>query len=150
MKPGWIELLIRKVLTEKSDHWFIEFFRNGVTSVIAFIVDFGLFFLLTNIAHIHYLISNGISFTNGHVVNYVLSVTWVFKNRKYESRRVELTLFFIIGIVGIAFNELFLWLFTDIAGIYHLTSKIITIVIVYFINYFMKKYILFQVKEEIS
>jgi putative flippase GtrA len=54
------------------------------------------------------------------------------------------TISFTAGVVGLGFNDLFMWIFTDRCGIYYLLSKVITTAIVYFWNFFARKYILFK------
>ena len=107
-------------------------------------VDFGTLYILTEYFNIDYLVSAGIAFIFGLIINYFLSVKWVFNNRAMENRLVEFLLFTLIGLVGLGLNELFLWILTDILLIYYLLSKIITTIIVYLWNFFARKLLLFK------
>lgn len=145
------------ILLKKVQHFykgdanstFIQFFRYTFVGGIAFLVDFGTLALLTEVFKLHYLVSAGIAFILGLTVNYLLSISWVFNNRTMDNRLLEFILFSIIGLIGLGFNELFMWILTDILAIYYLLSKIITTIIVYFWNFFARKFILFnKVKNE--
>ena len=63
-----------------------QFLRYFVTGGLAFIVDFGAFALALYYFDIHYLISNLIGLAAGNVVNYLLTVRWVFST---EKRKME-------------------------------------------------------------
>ena len=145
------------VLLEKVQHFykgdanstFIQFFRYTFVGGVAFIVDFGTLALLTEVFKMHYLLSAGIAFILGLTVNYILSISWVFNSRTVDNRLLEFVYFSVIGLIGLGLNELFLWILTDLFAIYYLLSKIITTIIVYFWNFFARKFILFnKVKNE--
>lgn len=117
--------------------------RYAFVGGFAFLVDFGTLFVLTEYVHIHYLVSAAIAFLFGLITNYVLSVKWVFNSRTMGNRWLEFLWFALIGLAGLGLNELLLWVITEILAIYYLISKIITTIIVYFWNFFARKYVLF-------
>lgn len=137
----------RKTLfVDKTESTLIQLFRYTFVGGLAFIVDFGTLYLLTEFINLHYLISAAAAFILGLLTNYFLSVKWVFSNRTIDSRGIEFLLFAVIGLIGLGLNELFLWIFTDLFSIYYLFSKIITAVFVYFWNFLARKYVLFNSK----
>ncbi|MDR2083672.1 MAG: GtrA family protein [Bacteroidales bacterium] len=144
---------INKLLFEKTDNILIQLFRYTFVGGTAFLVDFGLLFFLKEICGLHYILSATISFIFGLIVNYVISVYWVFTNKGNYNRKTEFLYFAIIGIIGLGFNDLFMWLFTDKFKIYYLLSKIISAVLVYLWNFFARRYFLFnnnKVKDEVK
>ena len=134
----------KEILFKKTDNTVIQFFRYGFAGGVAFAVDFSLLYILTDFFHIYYLISAALSFIPGIAVNYVLSVHWVFNKRVLKNRSFEFLCFTLIGMGGLALNELFMWFFTDVAGFYYLISKIISTALGYLWNFFSKKYFLFR------
>jgi putative flippase GtrA len=132
------------VFKGKTNNTLLQLIRYSFVGGFAFLVDFGTLAFLTEYFHIHYLVSAGIAFILGLIINYYLSVKWVFNTRAMENRWLEFLLFSLIGLVGLGLNELFLWILTDILFIYYLLSKIITTFIVYFWNFFARKVILFN------
>jgi putative flippase GtrA len=139
--------IIQSVIKGKANTTSLQLFRYTFVGGFAFIVDFGTLFILTEYFHIYYLISAGIAFIFGLILNYYLSVRWVFSHRVFENRLIEFLLFSLIGLIGLGFNELFLWILTDILVIYYLLSKIITVFIVYLWNFFARKLTLFNRQE---
>ena len=138
---------VRKALfTEKTESTVVQLFRYTFVGGLAFIVDFGTLFILTEYLNLFYLISAGIAFILGLITNYASSVNWVFSNRTLDGKGMEFFLFTVIGLIGLGLNELLLWTLTDLLSIYYLFSKIITAIIIYLWNFFARKYLLFNKK----
>lgn len=136
--------IIEKLLKNQTENTFIQLFRYTFVGGVAFIVDFSLLFVLTEFLNIHYLASAAIAFLLGLTTNYILSIVWVFSKRRIRSRWFELGIFAVIGIVGLALNELFIWFFTEHIHFHYLLSKIVSTVFVYLWNFFARKSILFS------
>jgi putative flippase GtrA len=128
----------------KNESTAIQLFRYFFVGGVAFLADFCTLFFLTEYVHVYYMISAGISFLVGLIINYMLSTKWVFVNRSVKSKYLEFLLFSLIGAVGLGLNELFIWVLTDVLSLFYLLSKIITTVIVYFWNFFARKFLLFN------
>ena len=92
-------MLYRKILFENTTNLFIQLFRYTLVGGLAFVVDFGLLFFLTEYVRLHYLISATISFLAGLLVNYVISTQWIFRDSKIKNKKVEFILFGLIGII---------------------------------------------------
>ncbi len=139
-----VKNVLAKLLKDEVDHTLIQLFRYVFVGGFAFIIDFTSLFLLTDIFGIYYLISAALAFTLGLIANYALSISWVFNKRTMDNAKLEFGLFALIGIVGLALNELFIWFFTDQLLIYYLYSKIISAIIILFWNFFARKIMLFR------
>ena len=90
------------------------------------------------------MISAAIAFILGLIINYFLSVNWVFNRRTLENRTFEFGIFAVIGIVGLGLNEVFIWFFTQDLQIYYLFSKIFAAIIIFFWNFFARKFTIFK------
>ena len=134
----------KKIFYGASDKLLIQFVRYFFVGGFAFIVDFGLLYILTEYAGLHYLLSATLSFIAGLVVNYIISCIWVFNNSKFRNRIVEFLFFAAIGVVGLGFNDLLIWLFTDCIGTHYMFSKIVAAAMVYLWNFFARKYLVFK------
>lgn len=136
--------MLNRLLKQQSERTIIQLFRYFVVGGAAFLVDFGSLFVLTDFFGVYYLISAAIAFILGLIVNYGLSISWVFNNRTLENSTLEFGVFSLIGIVGLGLNEIFIWFFTAEIGFYYLISKMISAVIVLFWNFFARKFVLFR------
>jgi putative flippase GtrA len=116
--------------------------RYGVVAAIAFIIDFGLLFVFTNYLHIFYLLSATLSFSISLIVNYYLSTSWVFSDTTRRAKHIQITLFILIGVSGLALNTAVIGFCTSALGIYYLYSKLIATAIVFFWSFFSRRYLM--------
>jgi putative flippase GtrA len=136
------ELLYALLVGRASSPW-VEFFRYGIVGGIAFVVDFGTLWICTQFVGLHYLLSALLGFIGGLTTNYLLSIKFVFSQRKLASRASEFSLFAVVGVVGVGLNELIMWVLTDWVGTHYLLSKIVSTVIVYLWNFSARKKLMF-------
>ena len=132
------------LFTGKTNNNYLQLFRYTFVGGFAFVIDFVTLYLLTEYLNFHYLTSAIIAFIFGIITNYIFSVKWVFNKRPIEKKWLEFLLFTLIGITGLALNQLFLWVLTDIFLIYYLLSKLITSFVLYFWNFLIRKKLLFN------
>jgi putative flippase GtrA len=137
-----IDLVLRK-----TDNLIVQFFRYFGVSGICLLVDAGALFVLTEYAGINYLISTFIGYSLGLILNYILSVTWVFNTKRLTNKPIEFGIFVIIGLIGMAINQGVMWLATDLIGLYFMLSRLISAVIGHTWKFFARKYILFHRKS---
>lgn len=143
-----------KLFSGDTENTLIQFFRYLFVGGLATVVDWGLSYILFRYAfHENYAVAaNSISFVAGLVVNYVISTFWIFKNSKVESRLVEFIAFAAIGLVGLAMTvgitKLFeIWLSSRTSA-YQILAKIVSTGAAFFWNFFARKYLLFNKKED--
>ena len=126
----------------------IQLFRYLVAGGTAFVIDFALLWFCTEKAGLNYLVSTLIGYTIGLLVSYLMSILWVFDQRRTRNLFYELGGFTLIGLIGIGLTSLLMWLLTDQWGLYYLLSKILTTIIVFFWNFAAKKILLFTRKNK--
>lgn len=139
--PAFIE----KLLKGPSGDLRIQAFRYLISGGTAFLADTALLTLLTEVFGSKYLLLwTGIAFSVGLLITYLFSIRWVFDKRSVSNRTVEVTVFVLIGVTGLALTELMMWLFASRAGIHYLPSKLITTALVFIWNFAAKKLLLFR------
>ena len=67
-----------------------QIMKFGIVGVLCFAIDYGLMIFLTEVFGISYLISSGISFSVSVIVNYKLSLKFVFKTDENRIRLLNL------------------------------------------------------------
>ena len=117
---------------------FWEIFRFCIVGGVSFLIDYGLLYALTEFVGINYLYSAGLSFTVSVVINYWLCVIYVFKDAQKQSTRRAI-IFFSTGVIGLGLNQLCMWFFVDVAGVYYMIAKIFATAIVTIWNYITKR-----------
>ncbi len=136
--------MIEKLFKKRTDNTLIQLFRYTFVGGAAFMVDFTTLFILTEFFKVYYLISAGIAFLFGVIVNYSLSISWIFNTRRFKNKWIEFGIFAFVGVVGLGLNEIFIWFFTEHVHFYYLISKLVSTAFVYLWNFFARKYILFR------
>lgn len=128
--------------------------KFGVVGVIAFIIDFGILNLLVRYAHMDNVSAGTISFLVSLAVNYLLSMSMVFKHRDDMARWLEIVIFFISAAIGLLINDAVLWMGTaslpadaieTMHGTYVLytnIAKLVATVIVSVWNFIIRKWLL--------
>lgn len=115
-----------------------QIIKFGIIGVIAFFIDYALLYSLTEFLHIHYLISAIISFTVSVIFNYIASIKWVFVT---DSKKTSSTfiVFIILSVIGLAINQLIMYLGVEIFHLYYMFTKIFATAIVMVYNFITRK-----------
>ena len=121
--------------------------KFGVVGVICFGIDYGLMVLLTEVGRLDYLFSSGISFSISVVVNYLLSMHFVFASKEENGKAKEFTIFVVLSIIGLLLTELLMWLSVEKLGVHYMLSKIVVTGIVMAYNFVTRKAFLEERKE---
>ena len=116
----------------------LEIIRFCFVGGVSFLMDYSILFALTEFAGVYYLYSSAISFSITVVFNYWLCVIYVFKDAQKQSARRAI-IFFGTGVVGLGLNQLCMWFFVDVAGVYYMIAKIFATAIVTIWNYITKR-----------
>lgn len=123
-----------------------QFMKFSIVGIIASIVDVGLLVILRELFHFDVLVAAAISFTASVVVNYILSMAFVFKG-KNQSRMKEFTIFAVLSVGDLLLNQLILWLGITFTTINYVIVKIISMTIVSAYNFITRK-IFLESKEK--
>lgn len=89
-----------------------QFIKFGFVGVLCFLIDFGLY-TACNYIGVPYLISGTVGFTVSVIVNYILSMRYVFEGREDLSKHKEFVIFVVLSVIGLGINELLLYLCVD-------------------------------------
>lgn len=118
-----------------------QIIKFGLVGFLCFFIDYGIMVFLTEVAGVHYLLSSGISFTVSVIVNYVLSLTYVFETEQ-KNRVKEFIIFVVLSVIGLGINQVLMWFCVDILGIFYMISKIGATAVVMVYNFITRKMIL--------
>ncbi len=119
-----------------------QFLRFGLIGILCFCLDYGLMILLTEVLDIEYIYSTAISYTISTVVNYVLSIRFVFRRRGNADYKMELLVFLALALIGLGFNQLIMWVVVEHYGIPYQLAKLIATALVGIYNFVSRKLLL--------
>ena len=91
-----------------------QFLKFAVVGGISFLVDFTVYTIMCNVLHIHYIIAGVLGFTVSVVVNYILSMRYVFLSKDDTRKDKEFLIFVVLSLMGMFLNTILLYLCIDI------------------------------------
>lgn len=118
---------------------FGQLIKFGFVGIITFLIDYGILLVLTEEFQVHYLLSSGFSFTIALVVNFILSIRYVFKNSSINNKKILFLLFAVLSILGLGINQVVMWYCVDRLKLHYSISKIIATAIVMIYNFASRK-----------
>ena len=116
----------------------LQLIRFAIVGIIAAFVDVGVLVVLKELVHVDVLISSAVSFCVSVIVNYILSMTFVFKSKK-QSKLKEFIIFVFLSVGGLCLNQLILWIGVKFTSVYYLIVKFLAMVIVPIYNVITRK-----------
>lgn len=126
---AWIDSNISPVV--------LQFLRYGIVSAVALAVDMGLLFVLTEYVGVNYLVSATLSFVFGLIVNYSMSIRYVFSNSRYDRSR-EFFLYSVIGLGGLMINDGVIYLLVRL-NMWYMLAKVVSTGIGFLFNFMCRK-----------
>jgi len=121
-----------------------EFLKYFGVSVFSFVVDFLVFLFFFSVIEFSPYFSTIFGFIAGAVFSYQLSIKYVFKFRGFEAAPgLELSVFIVLGVVGLLITQLSLWFFIAAADFSGESARFFSALITFVVNYFFRKVILF-------
>lgn len=137
-----------------------QFLKFAIVGGISFVVDFAVYGIMCNTFGVHYIISGIFGFVISVIVNYLLSMKFVFESKDDLSKKSEFVIFVVLSVIGLGLNSLILYLCIDLLylnwlwlqnlisiKLMNLAAKIIATFIVMVYNFITRK-IFLEKKEE--
>ncbi len=118
--------------------------KFGIVGFIAFCIDYGIFLVLTYLFGVNYLVAAAISFLVSTIFNYTASMRYVFQGKETQTAMQQFTIFFVLSVIGLVLNQIFLWACVDICAIAEWAGKLIATALVMVYNFITRKIFLEQ------
>lgn len=127
---------MKTILNNKLIKQIIKF---GIVGVIAFVIDYGTLVILKELFNINLFISTEIAFIISVIVNYILSIKFVFDVKNKNNNFIP---FIILSFMGLLLTELIMYIGVDKIKITYLIVKIVATIIVMVFNFITRKILL--------
>ena len=121
----------------------LKILRYSVVGAIGALIDITLFTLATYLLDFPWLISSIISSLVSTLAGYYLSIFFVFKSGVRFKKVQEILGVFLISFIAFIMHQFLLFVFIEILNINMIISKVITIGLIFFFNYFSRSKIIF-------
>ena len=117
--------------------------RYFVVGGVCALVDLGIFMLFAQGLGYPYLRVSAGSFVIATLLNYFLSVRFVFVSGLRFRRRWEIALVFAVSAVGLGVNQAILWACVELGGFALLSAKLAATATVFCWNYLGRRHLVF-------
>jgi putative flippase GtrA len=117
--------------------------RYVAAAAVALAVDFLLYAALIRLAGVPYLVAAPIGFAAGLAIMYLVSIRWVFRQRRLADARLEFVIFAAIGLAGMGLNQAVIYLAVERATLSYELAKLVSAAIVFGFNFGCRKLALF-------
>lgn len=117
----------------------IQLIKFGGVGFTCFAIDYGVLFLLTDLCGVNVFLSAAMSFSVSVVVNYILSVKFVFDTNPKHDKKRNFILFIVFSVIGLGLTELIMKIGVDYMLINYLIVKIAATAIVMVFNFVTRK-----------
>ena len=116
----------------------IQFIKFGFVGVIAAIIDWGILIILREVFFVDVIIASAISFIISVIVNYILSMRFVFES-KNDNKIKEFIVFALLSTGGLFINQFIMWFGVEKLTIYYLLVKFFATFFVLIYNFITRK-----------
>ena len=124
---------------EKLKELVLQFCKFGMVGTFCLCIDYGLMILLTESHMMTYYASSAVSFIASVVVNYVLSMRFVFVSKEGMSKIQEIMIFITLSMVGLLLNQMIMFLAVELLGMFYALAKVFATVMVTAYNFISRK-----------
>jgi putative flippase GtrA len=123
-----------------------EFVKYFIVSLVSLIIDTGIYLILGKILE-NYLISAAIGYFVGLLVNYYLSIKWVFSYRRITKILHEFSYFALIGLFGTLLNEIIIYFGLYFFHMLPFWAKMVSAGLSFLFNFSARKVLLYAKRE---
>lgn len=113
--------------------------KFGGVGALCFVIDFSVLWLLHDLCSLDLLVSTALAFTVSVVINYLLSIRFVFSVAEEHTKTRNFLLFVLFSVLGLGLTELLMHLGTNVLAFHYGLVKIGSTAIVMVFNFVTRK-----------
>lgn len=127
----------RKLILAPTNNTLVQMLRYLVVGAVAAIADTGTLMFLAEALNVSDIYAATVGFIVGLIVNYAISVNWVFKRTSHPY--AEIVLFALIGAIGLVVNDYTIWAAEAWLAFDLFWAKMLAIVVTFVWNFVLRK-----------
>lgn len=128
-------------------HKFDHLILYGIIGSFSSGLDFFIYTLLVQVIGLQYIISNCISVLGGITTSFILNRNYNFKVK--DKTKLRFSIFLTVGLCGLLFSNIILYICIDIMCIDKIISKLLSIFLVVFFQFLANKFVTFKPSDNV-
>jgi len=132
----WIKEFANKITSSQIARYL---FSGGTATF----TNLGVFYVLSTIFGLYYLVASGAAFLIGFAVSFTLHKFITFQDYETERAHIQAGIYLLFWSCNILFGMGLLYLFVEYAGVPEILGQTVTIIIVAVESYFVYRYLVF-------
>ena len=130
-------------MKEKIKKLFIQISKFGIVGILCTVFEYVLYIVMTDVFSLDVYLSQAVSFSVSTVLNYLLSMKFVFvRDEGKRSRIAEFLIFVVLSVIALGLSEVVLLFFTKLLRLDDLLGKIFATGVVMVFNFVTRKLLL--------
>lgn len=122
-------------------------FRYLVSGGSAAAINIGTLYVLTEYAHVFYLLSAVLSFSIAFFVSFLLQKFWTFGDRRKEVLHWQVILFLGVALVNLLVNTLLIYSLVEYMHLWYVAAAVVSGALLAVSNFFIYKHVIFTTEE---
>lgn len=119
----------------------VKFLISGGTATLSNLI---VIYLLTDLLHIYYLVSSGVSFIIAFLVSFTLQKFWTFNNPGLDVVHKQLVIGILVAGGNLVLNTFLMFIFVQHVGLHYLFGQLVTSAIIACETFFVYKHVMFR------
>jgi len=107
-------------------------------------VNLILLYLLTEYAHLWYLVSSALAFIISFFVSFYLQKYWTFTDRDKEKVFKQLSIYLLVALINLVINLVIMYLLVEIVGFWYMLAQLITGALIATESYLIYNFFIFN------
>ena len=112
-----------------------------MVGIVCTLLEYVIFAIMVYALHINEYVAQLVSFAISTVLNYVLSMKFVFVRDESRNKKADFPIFVVLSLVALGLSELTLMLFTEVIKITPMIGKLFATAVVMVFNFITRKLI---------
>lgn len=124
----------------KHFHSLFKYAASGGSSAC---VNLGTLYLLTEYAHVHYLLSAVVSFIIAFFISFLLQKFWTFQDMRKEVVHWQMVLFLGLSLANLLVNTLLIYSLVEYMHLWYVAAAVVSGALLAVSNFFVYKHVIF-------
>lgn len=141
--------MIKKIKSYLTIEEIKKFIKFGTVGVLNTGVDWGVFFLFSNVFMASVYVSQIFAYVIATTNSYILNRAWTFKS-KSKKKTIEIAKFLTVNLISLSISLIAMYIFHDVLGLNKLICKCIIACFTIVVNYLGNRLWVFKKSQDLE